>query len=82
MLFFVFLTDSGVQHVLSLRITLREGTAYYSRTPGSVYLVLCVVLCFLVCFVCLCPVSCMSNVASVFGLSVLDFPFDFFLVSI
>jgi hypothetical protein len=34
-------------------------------------------LCCVLCFVCLCPVSCMSNVASVSGLSILDFPLVF-----
>jgi hypothetical protein len=28
------------------------------------------------CFVCLCPVSCVSNVASVSGLSILDGPYN------
>ena len=32
---------------------------------------------FVFCFVCLCSVSCVFNVASVSGLSILDFPFGF-----
>ena len=37
-----------------------------------IFLVFCVF-----CFVCLRPVSCVPNVASVSGLSILDFPFGF-----
>ena len=43
-----------------------------------IFSVFCVVLRFCVlCFVCLCPVSCMPNVVSVSGVSILDCLFDF-----
>ena len=65
-------------------------TAYPSRAPGSPpgfggfpvahpYSFLCCVVSvlFLFCFVCLLPGSCVPNVASVFGFSILDCAFGF-----
>jgi cytochrome c oxidase subunit IV len=68
----------------TISIKLETGTVYPSWTPGFT---LCVWwgpccsfhFCFLCCifFICLCTVSCVPNVASVFGLSLLDCPFVF-----
>jgi len=44
----------------------------------SVFLI-CLFFCVLFCFVCLLLVSCLLNVAIVFGLSILNCPFGFLL---
>ena len=67
---------SGVKLVLTKWVTMRH--LGLPKVFGGV----CVAhrfnfLCCVICFVCLRPVSCMPNVASVSGLSILDCPFSF-----
>ena len=69
-----------------LGVLYEAGIAYTSRTHefipvvGTVRFAHYIILVFCVgffCFVCLRPVSCVPNVASVSGLSILDCPFGF-----
>ena len=41
------------------------------------FIVFCVVFCCVLCFICLLPVACVPQVASVSGLSILNCPFGF-----
>ena len=65
------------QELLTLRkyLGLHPTPGFWWGSVLLILLVLCVVLCF--CFVCLHPVSCVSSVASVSGLFILDCPFRF-----
>ena len=63
----------------------KDGTAYASRAPGFTpplllvgsVLISVLVFCVLLFFFCHRPVSCVPNVASVSGLSILDCHFGF-----
>jgi hypothetical protein len=86
------LANGSVKHIMSLWVTwqvsykrqelltLREhlgSSPVFSEVSVFILLVLCVALCCVFCFVCLHPVSCMPNVASVSALSILNCPFGF-----
>ena len=61
-------------------LIIREDSGF---TPcifvGSVLLIILVICVVFFCFVCLCPVSCVPDVATVSGLSIPDCPFGFLL---
>ena len=68
----------SLNHILLDLLGIRE----HMCTPswflvGSVLLIVIVFCVVFLCFVCLRPVSCASNVASDYGLTILDFTFGF-----
>ena len=90
---FIF-AHSRVQHIFNVEVTWRclirdrnclpfPSTWVHHNFCEFVLLIVfrfmcCVVLCF--CFVCLRPVSCVTNVTGVSGLSILDYPFGFLTI--
>jgi hypothetical protein len=61
-------------------LTFREHLGSFPVFGGVRVSHLCGFLCCIFCFVCLRPVSCVTNVASVSGLFIPDCPFSFLLL--